>query len=68
MPYMSDLQSRTPALPLLRFRCEGCGYGASSRSAPERCPMCGRLAWAEEGWKPFENLDRDLAPSARSTS
>lgn len=49
---------------MLRFRCEGCGYGASSRRAPERCPMCGLVAWVEEGWKPFEDLDRDLAPGA----
>jgi hypothetical protein len=30
--------------------------------------MCGRLAWAEEGWKPFEDLDRDLALSAWRTN
>jgi hypothetical protein len=26
--------------------------------------MCGRDAWVEEGWKPFEDLERDLAPGA----
>ena len=57
-----DLEKRMSASPMLRFRCEGCGYGASSRSAPERCPMCGLTAWAEEGWKPFEDLGRDLTP------
>jgi hypothetical protein len=24
--------------------------------------MCGLAAWVEEGWKPFADLDRDLAP------
>jgi rubredoxin len=52
-------------LPLLRFRCDGCGYGASCRRAPERCPMCGAAAWSEEGWRPFADLTRDLATSAR---
>jgi rubrerythrin len=28
-----------------QFRCIGCGYGASCRIAPERCPMCGGQAW-----------------------
>jgi hypothetical protein len=26
--------------------------------------MCGLVSWAEEGWKPFEDLERDLAPGA----
>lgn len=38
----------TPAAPLSRFRCRGCGYGASCRIAPERCPMCGRCTWTSE--------------------
>ena len=64
MLHAPDLENRSPALPMLRFRCEGCGYGASSRRAPERCPMCGLVSWVEEGWKPFEDLERDLAPTA----
>ena len=48
------------ALPLLRFRCGGCGYGASSRRAPERCPMCGLSAWEDEGWKPFAEFGAEL--------
>ena len=28
-------------LPLTRFRCACCTYGATSRLEPERCPMCG---------------------------
>jgi len=35
-------------LPLSRFRCDGCGYGASRRVAPERCPMCGGSVWRFE--------------------
>lgn len=33
---------------LLRFRCAGCGYGASCKTAPERCPMCGGGSWEYE--------------------
>jgi rubredoxin len=32
---------------LSRYRCAHCGYGASCRSAPERCPMCGGTAWED---------------------
>lgn len=39
--------------PLSRFRCQGCGYGASSRIAPERCPMCGGCTWSYERASPF---------------
>jgi hypothetical protein len=56
-----DLENRLSASPMLRIRCESCGYGASSRRAPERCPACGLAAWVEEGWNPFADLDRDLA-------
>jgi rubredoxin len=31
--------------PLREFRCAGCGYGASCRIAPERCPMCSGSVW-----------------------
>jgi len=38
--------ARTPVLiALTRFSCASCAYGASSRIAPERCPMCGGTAW-----------------------
>jgi hypothetical protein len=51
------MEARPSALPLLRFSCGGCGYGASTRSAPKRCPMCGSEgAWVEEGWKLFADL------------
>lgn len=47
-------------LPLRRFRCSDCTYGASRRTEPTRCPMCGGAAWAEEAWEPTESLMRDL--------
>jgi rubrerythrin len=49
--------------PLFRFRCTGCFYGASRRTAPERCPMCGGSTWEYENWRPFSQLDDDLAAS-----
>lgn len=59
------MEARAAALPLLRFSCGGCGYGASTRSAPKRCPMCGSEgAWVEEGWKPFAALGYDLNVAA----
>jgi len=48
--------------PLFRFRCAGCSYGASRRSAPERCPMCGGSTWDYDSWRPFSNLVGDLSP------
>jgi rubrerythrin len=35
---------------LSRFRCAGCGYGASRHAEPERCPMCGGRTWEQEDW------------------
>ena len=59
------MEARLTALPLLRFSCSGCGYGASSRSEPARCPMCGSEgSWVEEGWKPFADLGHDLVGAA----
>jgi hypothetical protein len=52
------------AAPLLRYRCSDCGYGASRRRAPDRCPMCGGISWDEEGWRPFGDVT-DLAAAAR---
>jgi rubrerythrin len=42
----------TLRLPLSRFRCDGCGCGASDRIAPERCPMCGGSVWTLESPSP----------------
>jgi hypothetical protein len=30
---------------LFELRCAACGYGVAVRIAPERCPMCGGVAW-----------------------
>jgi hypothetical protein len=54
--------SRT-GLPLRRFRCSECNYGASRRTEPTRCPMCGSATWAEEPWEPGESLLNDLDPA-----
>ena len=48
---------------LRRFRCDECGYGASRRTEPSRCPMCGNGSWAEEPWRPSESLTIDLDPA-----
>ena len=64
MPSARDTDLRSPALPLLQFRCAGCGYGASSRSAPARCPMCGGDSWAEEQWRPAD-IRAELVAAAR---
>lgn len=34
--------------PLFRLRCIDCGYGASCRTIPDRCPMCGRSRWSAD--------------------
>jgi len=57
MPLQPDAE-RLAALPLLRFRCSACGYGASRRLEPERCPMCGESEWEHEGWRLFADLPR----------
>jgi hypothetical protein len=48
---------------LRRFRCDGCGYGASRRTEPSRCPMCGGAAWAEEAWRRSDAILHDLDPA-----
>jgi len=65
MPYGPDTDLRSSALPLLQFRCAGCGYGASSRSAPARCPMCGGVDWTEAGRPRFADVNADLVAAAR---
>jgi rubredoxin len=50
-------------LPLRRFRCSDCNYGASRRTEPARCPMCGGAAWTEEPWEASESPMRDLDPA-----
>ena len=41
---------------LSRFRCSGCGYGASRRDEPERCPMCGGRTWEQDGWPGYAQV------------
>lgn len=43
-PASGDVHDPTVA-PLPQFRCFGCGYGASCRVSPVRCPMCGGARW-----------------------
>lgn len=66
-PPQDDKWFTTPptrtGLPLRRFRCRGCGYGASRRMAPARCPMCGEASWSEDVWRPSEELVADLDPA-----
>jgi hypothetical protein len=57
-------QASQGPLPLLRLRCTGCGYGASVRKTPTRCPMCSGSTWVSEGWRPWGDLIRDLDPAA----
>jgi rubrerythrin len=49
---------------LSRFRCAQCGYGASRRIAPERCPLCSGTVWEYERSQPFGSFLRDLDPRA----
>jgi len=51
------------AVRLRRYRCNHCGYGATSRRAPEQCPMCRQASWEEEGWSPLTSLTGDLDPA-----
>jgi hypothetical protein len=55
----------TAAEELSRFRCAGCGYGASCRLAPERCPMCGGANWEEDKQR-TRLFDLDRFPSLLS--
>ena len=67
MPQEHHKWFRTPptrmGVELRRFRCDECGYGASRRTEPVRCPMCGSSVWAEERWRPTEALVHDLDPA-----
>jgi hypothetical protein len=41
--------------PLTQLCCEGCGYGVSCRTVPDRCPMCHGTEWAYAAWRPFSH-------------
>lgn len=54
---------------LSQFQCEGCGYGASTRTEPNRCPMCGGAVWRTGRTRRFgvsgdsdQPLARELRP------
>jgi hypothetical protein len=62
---------------LLQLRCARCRYGASCRTTPDRCPMCGSSIWHVEEPRDFatflsdldEPLSRDpRAPAERGAS
>lgn len=41
----NSTMERAGSWPLSQFLCTACGYGASCRIAPDRCPMCGGHTW-----------------------
>ncbi|HST18931.1 MAG TPA: hypothetical protein VLK36_14800 [Gaiellaceae bacterium] len=47
--------TRAPRMP--GYWCTGCGYGASGRAAPERCPMCSGTVWLYRGPSSAGDLD-----------
>ena len=65
MPHEVHLQGRVSVLSLLRLRCRGCGYCASCRRAPDRCPICGVCAWEDEEWKSFAAIGAELGVAVR---
>ena len=71
MPEQYDNWFTTPptrtGLPLRRFRCDTCGYGASRRTEPARCPMCGGGRWLEDAWAPADDLVAALSPMKRES-
>ena len=68
MPQKHDKWFSTPPThmgDLRRFRCDECGYGASRRTEPVRCPMCGGAKWNEDAWRPSDALVQDLDPATQ---
>ena len=57
-------QQQDKRLDLRRFTCDDCGYGASRRTEPTRCPMCGGADWAEHTWRPSVELLHALDPAS----
>ena len=51
---------------LFRFRCVGCGYGASCKVTPARCPMCGGKTWEYEDQQSLADLDGPLGAEPNS--
>jgi rubredoxin len=46
LPALSEARDPSPG-HLSQFRCTNCGYGASCKREPERCPMCGGRGWRQ---------------------
>lgn len=44
-PVLEKVVAKETQVVLTRLRCRTCGYGASVRATPPRCPMCGEHAW-----------------------
>jgi hypothetical protein len=44
-------------------RCAACGYGASCRIAPDRCPMCGGHAWEHKAPRSAHEVAADRGHS-----
>jgi hypothetical protein len=65
-PYDGESQNEEVAI-LQPFRCVKCGYGATSRHAPGRCPRCSGKAWAIE-LRAEDTLLQDLDPATRPNS
>ena len=52
------------AAALSTYRCRECGYGASCRREPARCPMCGGARWQSFGRIPLD-VTAELVQAAR---
>ena len=51
---------------LSTYRCATCGYGATCRAQPERCPMCQGVVWQHEELRSLlDDLDPADAPILR---
>lgn len=62
---------QTPgAPPRFNLRCTSCGYGVLVRVSPDRCPMCGGVAWEHAGPELLSRVlqarVRGEAPDARA--
>lgn len=52
--------SVTVRVALLQLRCARCRYGASCRTRPDRCPMCGGTIWNVEEPRELTTFLSDL--------
>jgi len=68
MSALIELPRARAVVVLKRFLCTSCAYGASSRMAPERCPMCGGTAWHLERRPPAKSPGVWGSPASGRTS